>query len=857
MKNLILKVLLGLAVTVPANVFAATHYEAGEREQPLIDVTTNDLGQHDVNDSYNMVLAVEYDEATRHNQIFLLHYPSTLTQSDQAVRIQLTNSPYDKSLPVWGAQAQIDLSVNYSEVLDLADMSSGPKGSSLVCPVNQGQLFYYVTEITQEDADRAGGFGASGLGSTSSAFSISVNVGKHLSLGCIKGLTKDGTDSSPELAFSGVRLTGFDASTSFDINGLDASAIRYLYKAPPAPLGGGSGFPPVLTVPEFSTENFNPIVSPEHHHYFALQDKQPKYLSKFKNMYASMGVTLPSSSGGGLSIPTPSRGYKPTSTDYEWAYAVTFTDTEGKLHFVMHDDQDLEYNIYDRGLVAIDPNVPVGSIVQYKWVPANQTIVHRHPKFDGSNYNILFSGKLVSSAPTHELGLTTVFGTDTATIGDRIITKLEQDVQYPQAIYMGPFEVVFFEMAETSSTKAMFGFLPMKKQTAQPFAITQWTDAINLITDNAINRQHLDINMRIDPDNWLLSTYNLTYEVPQADGQVDAYTYYFDISTDITSGSGATWTTSTLSTGNFFPATNPAAEEIKLTCRDQNTWPQMLPHNNATVEFDEDGRPVSGSLAIRSLDPSLYHHGDFSLGIKDIYNDAIYIKHNLASAEKAYTNRYDFATALQCSTTTPTPGKENGCTVAHLTGNPTGDYDRDGIANALDNCPCSYNPTQTDDDGDGVGESNPDLLENGCDNCPTLANPADLDNNSDGNFDPLDSDYRQSDTDRDGVGDACDMVENECGDTDTDGDGVFDLCDNCITIANFDQTDSDGDGVGDACEANPAPSPAPTPNATPAPISFGAFGGACTLQSSAAMNANWLWMLMGLVPVIAIRRRSE
>jgi hypothetical protein len=35
---------------------------------------------------------------------------------------------------------------------------------------------------------------------------------------------------------------------------------------------------------------------------------------------------------------------------------------------------------------------------------------------------------------------------------------------------------------------------------------------------------------------------------------------------------------------------------------------------------------------------------------------------------------------------------------------------------------------------------------------------------------------------------------------DTDGDGVCDKLDNCPLIKNADQTDSDGDGIGDACE---------------------------------------------------------
>ena len=64
------------------------------------------------------------------------------------------------------------------------------------------------------------------------------------------------------------------------------------------------------------------------------------------------------------------------------------------------------------------------------------------------------------------------------------------------------------------------------------------------------------------------------------------------------------------------------------------------------------------------------------------------------------------------------------------------------------------------------------------DNCPTVSNT------------------NQTDTDEDGIGDACDTTLP----TDGDGDGVPDSTDNCPTVSNANQTDTDDDGIGDACE---------------------------------------------------------
>jgi hypothetical protein len=127
------------------------------------------------------------------------------------------------------------------------------------------------------------------------------------------------------------------------------------------------------------------------------------------------------------------------------------------------------------------------------------------------------------------------------------------------------------------------------------------------------------------------------------------------------------------------------------------------------------------------------------------------------------------------------------------------DFDHDSILNCNDLC--SGTSSQTDSDQDGIG--------NACDNCPFASNPTQADTDLDGAADACDNcaglcNPLQENADGDGHGDVCDICPGSPDHLDQDLDGVPDGCDNCPSAANPGQENTDGDARGNICDNCPS-----------------------------------------------------
>jgi hypothetical protein len=214
------------------------------------------------------------------------------------------------------------------------------------------------------------------------------------------------------------------------------------------------------------------------------------------------------------------------------------------------------------------------------------------------------------------------------------------------------------------------------------------------------------------------------------------------------------------------------------------------PGELAVADFTGDGRAdvaVAASPSSFPTDLWLFRNGtDGSLSLDSTYTTGMAV-FGLTAADVDGDRKIDLlasGSALEV--------------IFNLTG--AADVDTDGIPDDVDPC--------VDPDGDGFADPGYPATACPVDTCPDLPNPEQTDTDGDGLGDACDvcpaaSDPDQQDADRDGLGDACDPC------TDLDGDGRSDpgfpasTCglDNCPAVPNPDQADGDADGLGDFCDA--------------------------------------------------------
>jgi hypothetical protein len=193
------------------------------------------------------------------------------------------------------------------------------------------------------------------------------------------------------------------------------------------------------------------------------------------------------------------------------------------------------------------------------------------------------------------------------------------------------------------------------------------------------------------------------------------------------------------------------------------------------------GSPIAGSPITAGVNQIMYAYSTTLTGALEVVAQGESGQVLIAAGERLIAAADTNPFSDYCGTW-PADGNTRLVRNIWATAGISGDYDQDGIRDAIDNCPYDYNPDQSDGDGNGVGDA--------CD--PT-------DSDGDGWIDVNDNcrftyNPDQSNLDGDSSGDLCD--------DDIDGDRVLNASDNCYTIFNPGQEDLDRDFAGDACDGD-------------------------------------------------------
>lgn len=506
-----------------------------------------------------------------------------------------------------------------------------------------------------------------------------------------------------------------------------------------------------------------------------------------------------------------------TGTEQQ-AYGVVFTEsTNNSLHLLMHSPTRLYGDSFaiNRTLVMDYSGSPTMGTFDWSSYVSAQTKLYGSPVFDPNGVFIAFLYK----EPTedyYDIGTVAFFGTSAT---EKKLTDLSREVQHlqfqnPTNVY--PYTNLFFEYPNTDTETGRILALPIGVDWAT-YEITSWCSEARLLTDENYSRRGLTFLTTSSTKEPI----HFAYARTQADDKRDIYRatpYIAECADAADPNSGAYITTAV--TAEYTISAIADTSETQLTCLNDNRYPAFLPDYSGAYRNELFDILPTSTVSLTDV----IFFSDFSDGSGEALIN-LYDADNQVTEAQCEGSCYENADGSEITDdNTYLDGdgikdecEENlPCSAAFITDDPLGDYDTDTIVNRLDNCPCSYNPTQMDADRDGVGDTYG--AENGCDNCPGVSNPADMDNNGDGDigdasdhdgdgdvdrsdyaYGNLDGDVRQTDSDADGYGDACEEVEDECSDNDRDADGVNDYCDNCIYTYNPSQDDEDSNGAGDAC----------------------------------------------------------